>query len=171
MDNMKTVSIPQDATWRSLIQALMEGTGQTEHDMPGGIVQDDHLRDEAGKTFEVLQWHPGHKVTRHEVEQYFDKLGAKPSLPAFVVWTMNLDLPDGEYVCLADHETWSEDQGYYVPTFRRQGHDRSMDLRYVQVAEYLYDADCDESASICLGGPCYVTGGNAVFIAFRVLSS
>lgn len=92
----------------------------------------DFIRDERGKTYEVLVWKPGRVVTSDEVRKHFAALGADGNTAAFLVWIVKND-PKGWFVSIPsqDARLFQQAADFAAPGYYRGAGDRMLGFKFV----------------------------------------
>jgi hypothetical protein len=122
----ETVTVP-DLPASALLAVVNEAIGLTY--LNPDYAKYAFLRDERGKTYEVLTWAPGHGVSLDAVREHFSALGFCGNTAAFLEWNRK-DHGDDWFVSIPEDDRCFRDaaRNLYAPYFSRDGASRRLDL-------------------------------------------
>jgi len=122
----ETVTVP-DLPAEALVAVVKEAVGLTY--LNPDYAKYAFLRDERGKTYEVLTWKPGRGVSSDAVCEHFNALGFHGNTAAFLEWNRK-DHGDGWFVSIPEDDRCfrDADRDLYAPDFRRNGAYRGLSL-------------------------------------------
>jgi hypothetical protein len=120
------ITVPARSAAELIAQAKTLGLTYLDKDLESW----DFIRDEAGKTYEVLVWKPGREVVpATEVRAHFPK-GFTGNTAAFIAWVTKHD-PEGYYASIPEDDRLFADGGsLFAPNFFRAEADRKLGLYY-----------------------------------------
>jgi hypothetical protein len=129
VSNVETVTVP-DLPAEAMLAAAEEAAGLTY--VNPGYRDWNVVRGGRGRTYEVLKWNPGRRVSSDEVREHFRFLGAKGDAAAFVAWVKEGRHSDGWYVSVPeDAGCFCDAHDLYAPNFNRNGSCRGLRLSHL----------------------------------------